>query len=70
MLVIHNAIEANDFACHLETRDLVAPVFRRQASFEKASANGVKGCKFFAIAEKGGTPFDFAACGDQIVQAL
>jgi hypothetical protein len=70
VLVIHNAIEANDFACHLETRDLVAPVFRRQASFEEASANGVKRRKFVAIAKKGAAAFDFTACGDQIVQAL
>jgi hypothetical protein len=67
VLVIHNAIEANDFACHLETRDLVAPIFRRQAGFEETSANGIKRRKFVAIAEKGGASFDFAARGDQIV---
>jgi hypothetical protein len=67
VLIVHDAIEANDFACHLETRDLVAPIFRRKAGFEEASANGVKRRKFVAIAEKGGAPFDFAARGDQIV---
>ena len=67
MLVIHNAVEPNDLTGHLETRDLVASIFRCQAGFEEASAYGVKGDEFIAIAEQGAAAFDFAARGDQIV---
>ena len=47
--------------------DLVASIFRRQTGFEEASANGIEGDEFIAIAEQGAAAFDFAARGDQIV---
>ena len=67
MLIVHNAVEANDFACHLKACDLVSAIFGGQASFEKAGANGVKRRELFAVAKQGGAFFNFAAGGDQVV---
>jgi hypothetical protein len=51
----------------LKACDLVSAIFGSQASFEKTSANGVKGGEFVAVAKEGGAFFDFAACGYQVV---
>ena len=67
MLVVDDTVKANNFTRHLETSDLVAAVFRGQASFEKTCANGVKRGEFIAVAKQSAAAFDFAARGNHLV---
>ena len=67
MLIVHNAVEANDFAGHLKASHLVSAIFGGQRCFEKAGANGVERGEFIAVAKQGGAFFDFAAGGHQVV---
>ena len=60
VLVIHNAVQTNHLSRHLKPRDLVFPVFRDHAGFEKTGANGKKAGEFFTGSEKGAAPFDLA----------
>jgi hypothetical protein len=68
--VVHDAIQANDFASHLKASHLVTAVFGRQASFEEACANGIQGGELIPIAEQVASPFDFASGGHHLVQLL
>jgi hypothetical protein len=70
VLVVHDAIHANDFAGHLKARDLVSAVFGGQAGFEKSGANGVQRSELVAVGEQGGAAFDLAPNGDQVVQSV
>ncbi|MNV36651.1 hypothetical protein D3C71_1281390 [compost metagenome] len=70
VVVIHDAIKADDLACHLKTRDLVTPVFGGHTCFEEAGSNGIERSEGFAVAEKGSTAFDLAANGNDLVNAL
>jgi hypothetical protein len=70
VVIVHDAIQADDFTGHLKARDLVAAVFGGKAGFEKSGANGVEGRELFAIAEQGAATLNFAAGGHQIVKAI
>ncbi|MNT78018.1 hypothetical protein D3C72_2172110 [compost metagenome] len=69
-MVVHDAVEANDFARHLKARDLVAPVFGGDTGFEKPCANRVERGKGFAVVKQRAAPLDLAAHGNDVVDAL
>ena len=52
VMVIHDAIQTNDFTGHLESCDLVATIFCRHAGLEEARANGIQRGESFSVAEK------------------
>jgi hypothetical protein len=70
VLVVHDAIQANDLARHLKARDLVAAVFGGQAGFEKSRANRIQRSELVPVGEQGGASFDFAPNGDQVVKSV
>lgn len=70
MVVADDAIEAHDFASHLKTRDLVAPIVCHHAGLEKSSANRIQAAEFFPIAKQGGAPFYFAPQGNYVINTL
>jgi hypothetical protein len=68
--VVDDAIQAHNFARHLETRNLVSAIFCRHAGFEKTGAYRIQGAELFAIAKKSLIAFDFATRTDQVINAL
>ena len=69
-MVIHDAIQTNDFTGHLESCDLVATIFCRHAGLEEARANGIQRGESFSVAEKRSAAFDLAPHGYHFVDAL
>jgi hypothetical protein len=70
VLVVHDTVQANDLARHLETRHLIAPIFSGQTGFEKAGTYGVERGEFFPVREQGRSSLDFASHSDQIIEAV
>ena len=61
--VCADAIEAQQLACHLKARDLVATVFRRDAGFEKTRAHRVNRFERVARVKEGVSALDGLARG-------
>jgi hypothetical protein len=70
VLVIHDAVQTNDFARHLKPCNLVSPILCRQTGFEKTSPNGIQGSELLAVGEQSVSALDFAAHGHQIIESL
>jgi len=70
VVVVDDAIQADDLASHLKAGDLITAVFGGQAGLEEASTDGVERSEFLAVGEQSGTTLDFAACGHQIIEAI
>ena len=70
MPVVDDAIQPNDLPSHLESGDLVPPVFGDQAGFEEAGADGVKVGELFTVSEQGRSTLHLASDPDHRVDPV
>ena len=70
VVIIDDAIQANDFACHLKACHLIPAIFGCYASFEKTRANGIQRREGFSVAKQRCSTFDFAAGCHNVINAL
>lgn len=63
-----DAVEAKDFAGHLEARDLLAPVFEQDIRLERAGTDGVDGHEWVVAAVQWLLALDFTLRTDQVIQ--
>jgi hypothetical protein len=70
VVVVDDAVQADDLAGHLEARDLVAAVLGGHAGLEEARADGIQRGEGFAVAKQQAAALDLAARGHDVVDAL
>jgi len=70
MGVVDDAIQTDDFTRHLETRDLIAAIFRGDTSFEKTRSNRIQMGKFFSVVKQRFSTFDLASGSNDTVNPL
>lgn len=70
MVVVDDAIHANDFPRHLKPGNLIATVFRGDAGLEETSSDGIQIGESFTIVKKGLAAFDFAPGADHFIDPV
>jgi hypothetical protein len=70
VVIIHDAVQADDFPSHLKASDLIAAIFGRDAGFEKTGPDSIERSKFFPVTEQGRSAFDFAARGHDLINTV
>jgi hypothetical protein len=70
MLFGADAVQTQNFACHLKSGNLLASILKEDVSLERTRPNGVNCLEGFAGAVKVVLSLDLASCADEFVQPI